>query len=131
MINLVGQRLVFHPHHLNIFLGKGQKEFTGATGGHRPGYARSYFPHHGIGQDNANGPNDHIGLPEGNHYGVLASGAPVCVGFHHLGGGDGIGAQGQNLQGLPVLFLQAADHQSADSPALPVDYANSQRFTSA
>ena len=76
------------------------------------------FAQQRIGDDDADRPDDDLGLAAGDDRGVLARSRARRPGAEHGAGGDGVGAHAGDVA-LPFA-LQCLDELAADAAALPV-----------
>jgi hypothetical protein len=82
---------------------------------------RRDLSHHGMRQHDAQGADHHIRPGDRSHDGVFSRCPPVGPGLEHLGGGDGIGSQGDDLHGFAKVVFYFLDDGAADAAALAID----------
>src|SRR5690554_4750777 len=119
-LNVFAEGDILNPHHLGVTLIHRYKYLFGGTLAHGLSHGRGYLAPKGIGQDYAQGANDHISVSAVDQDRVLPGGTTVCTSFEHGGGGDAIGAQGQDTELRQTLF-QLLDDGLTNLAALAIN----------
>lgn len=115
------QRFSDGAHNHQGLLSQGQKDLWRTHGTNRLDHRRSDFTHHGIAQQDGNGADYGIHPLNTSTDRIFSRRTPVGAGFHHLGGGNGIGAECPYFNPLVKGFPDSPDDCRADAATLTIN----------